>query len=126
MNIIWVLVHTITVKTGHILDSIAVNGQRFGGEGGYDTITITLGQDEKVTSIEYNIAKNGFTSSYCNLKIMINDVMQYGPFAIDHNYAYCNTGGSITTHYFGNGGIEFFEFMQQNSQLNQDGYLQFK
>ena len=126
MNIIWVLVHTITVNTGYILDSIAVNGQRFGGEGGYDTITITLGQDEKVTSIQYNMGKNGYARSYCNLIITINSVMDYGPFAIDNNYAYCNTGSTLTTYYFGNGDIEFFEFMQQNSQLNQDGHLQFK
>ena len=123
MNIIWFLVHTITVKTGHILDSIAVNGQRFGGEGGYDAITISLGQDVKVTSIQYKIAKNGY--SYCNLKI-ISNFMEFGPYAIDDNYAYCNTGSTLTTHYFGNGAIEFFEFMQQNSQLNQDGHLQFK
>ena len=122
MNIIWVLVHTITVKTGHILDSIAVNGQRFGGAGGYDTITITPGQGQKVMSIQYNIAKNGY--SYCNFIFHMSDG-PFGPFAVDDNYAYCNTGSSVTRYYFGNGGTEFFEFMQQNSQLNQDGHIQF-
>ena len=124
-NIIWFLVHTITVKTGHILDSISVNGQRFGGEGGYDTITITPGPGQKVTSIQYKIAKNGY--SYCNFIFHLTDG-SLGPYAIDDNYAYCNTGSTLTTgtYNFGNGGIEFFEFMQQNSQLNVDGHLQFK
>ena len=107
-NIIWILVHTIIVKTGHILDSIAVNGQRFGGKGGYETITITPGHHQKVLSIQYNIATNGY--SYYNFFFHMTDG-SFGPYAIEHNYAYCNKGSTVNKQYFGSDNLEFFEFM---------------
>ena len=113
--------HTIILRTGHILDSIEVNGQHFGAskDRGPDITTINLAYDEKVTSIQYNTAKNGF--SYCNFKIQTN-VDSYGPYAIKDNYAYCNMNSSITTRDISNG--EFLEFMQQHSRLNPDGHIQ--
>ena len=112
--------HKIILKSGHILDSIQVNDQRFGGPGGPDITTINLAYDEKVTTLQYNTGFNGF--SYCNFRIHTN-VRSYGPYAIKDNYAYCNMYSSITTRDISNG--EFFEFMQQHSQLNPDGQIQF-
>ena len=86
---------------------------------GPDKTTINLADDEEVTSIQYNTAKNGF--SYCNFKIQTN-VDSYGPYAIKDNYAYCDMDSSITTRSISNG--KFLEFMQQHSQLNPDGQIQ--
>ena len=113
--------HTITVRSGHVLDSIQVNGKHFGAppHRGPDKSTINLAHDEKVTSIQFNLAKNGF--SYCNFIIHTN-INLYGPYAIKDNYAYCNLDSSITTRNISNG--EFLEFVQQHSQLNPDGQIQ--
>ena len=106
------------MRSGDILDSIQVNGQHFGASSdrGPDINTINLPHDEKVTSIQYNIAKNGF--SYCNF-ILHTNINSYGPYAIKDS---CNMESSITTRNISNG--EFFEFMQQHSQLNQDGQIE--
>ena len=109
------------MRSGNILDSIQVNGQHFGApqDRGPDISTINLADDEKVTSIQYNIAKNGF--SYCNF-ILNTNINSYGPYAIKDNYAYCNLDSPITTRYIPNG--EFLEFLQQHSQLNSDGQIE--
>ena len=111
------------MRSGDILDSIQVNGQHFGApsDRGPDINTINLPHDEKVTSIQYNIAKNGF--SYCNF-IMYTSIDSYGPYAIKDNYAYCNKNSPITRRYISNGA--FLEYMQQYSQLNPDGQIQLK
>ena len=108
----------IILRSGDILDSIQVNGQHFGApsDRGPDINTINLPHDEKVTSIQYNIAKNGF--SYCNF-ILHTNISSYGPYAIKD---YCNMESSITRRNISNG--EFLEFMQQHSQLNQDGQIE--
>ena len=109
------------MKTGHILDSIQVNGQRFGGEGGDDTTTINLGQNEYIISIEYNFATNGYTDgTLCNLKIYSNN-RTLGPYAIGYESAYCNTGGSVSTRSISNGA--FLEYMQQHAGSNTDGFI---
>ena len=121
LNIIWFLVRTITLRSGNILDSIEMNGQHFGApqDRGPDISTIHLAHDEKVTSIQYNIAKNGH--SYCNF-ILHTNIYSYGPYAIKDNYAYCNLDSPITTRIIPNG--EFLEFLQQHSQLNPGGQIQ--
>ena len=111
--------NTIILRSGNILDSIEVNGQHFGGPGGPDITTIHLAYDEKVTSIQYNTANNGF--SYCNFKIQTN-IDSYGPYAIKNNYASCDMDSSITIRSISDG--EFLEFMQQHSRLNPDGQIQ--
>lgn len=113
--------HKIILKSGNILDSIQVNDQRFGAppDRGPDITTINLAYDEKVTTLQYNTGFNGF--SYCNFVIHTN-VRSYGPYAIKNNYAHCNMNSSRTTRNIPNG--EFFEFMQQHSQLNPDGQIQ--
>ena len=112
---------TITVSSGHVLDSIRVNDQHVGAppHRGPDKSTINLSHDENVTSIQFNLAKNGF--SYCNFIIHTN-INSYGPYAIKDNYAYCNLDSSITTRSISNG--EFLAFVQQHSQLNPDGQIQ--
>ena len=119
------LVHTIILRSGHILDSIQVNDQHFGAskDRGPDITTINLAYGEKVTSIQYNLAKNGF--SYCNFIIYTSKFIRpYGPYAIKDNYAYCNKNSPITRRYISNGA--FLEYMQQYSQLNPDGQIQLK
>ena len=114
-------VHTILVSSGHILDSIQVNGQHFGAapHRGPDKERINLAQGEKVTSIQYQFGRNGF--SYCNLKIHTN-VDSYGPYAIKDNYRYCDMKSPLITRNIPNG--DFLAFMRQHSQKNKDGQIE--
>ena len=115
------LVHTIILRSGHILDSIQVNDQHFGApkDRGPDITTINLAYGEKVTSIQYNVGFNGF--SYCNF-IIYTSIGSHGPYAIKDNYAYCNKNSYTTRRYISNGA--FLEFMRKHSQLNPDGQIQ--
>ena len=113
--------HTIILRFGDILDSIEVNGQRFGGAGGHNTATVNLAQNEKVMSIQYSAAKNSYKDkAYCNFTIHTNQ-RAWGPYNTNADHCYM-TIGSYSRHISdGN----FLEFMQQNARTNSHDFIEF-
>ena len=113
--------HIIILRFGDILDSIEVNGQRFGGAGGHNTATLYLAQNEKVMSIQYSAAKNSYKDkAYCNFTIHTNQ-RAWGPYNTNADHCYMTTGSY--SHHISDG--NFLEFMQQNARTNSHDFIEF-
>ena len=110
---------TIIIKNGHVLDSIEVNGRRFGGSGGYTTTQINLAQGEKVTTIKYNPSRSN-SKQHCNL-YFVTTVRTYGPYVTDPPQ--CDTGNvnMVTKHVIDG----FFSFLIKKSGTVTDGQITF-
>ena len=110
------------MRNGHVLDSIQVNGQRFGKIA--PTVNrINLAQNEKVTAISYNT--DSHLNQHCNLSIITN-VRHYGPFVTQGPV--CNKfNGSknVVTQYIQDSQQGFLDFLINHTGRHADGQVTF-
>ena len=104
-----------------MLDSIEVNGQRFGGTGGHAN-EIILAKDERVSSISYDSQKNN-PNQHCNFKITTN-IRSYGPYVTGPPV--CDTGATnMVTRKIADCENGFFDFLKNESGTVPDGQITF-